>query len=311
MPSSRRTAAALRQPPLDGLAGGGEQVVVPAGRPDARAVARGVGQPPVGPRHPGQGGLHLRQAAQQPVVRGRGRQVPQGRHVPGAADHRDPLEAVPDRPAQHPAHVRLADGVARIGFPGVGAEDPDGLGQCVEDRGPKDMFHHILQQRSGRRGARVASSSTDQRAASAARDHRGGLVHDWRVAERPDPDTHAQRVRRVACPTPAGTPRRRRPACSASQQLPSSATSGRGWASTSSVTSPIRLQRPLDASTTSSVFRPARPTRRRRTRPVIRISSGADGGSSCRRGRGACPTAAPFRLLIRRRTRQGSRGPLQ
>ena len=61
----------LGQPPLDRLARGGEQVVIPAGGADARPVARGVGQPPVGPRHPGQGGLHPRQAAQQPVVGGR------------------------------------------------------------------------------------------------------------------------------------------------------------------------------------------------------------------------------------------------
>ena len=134
----------LGQPPLDGLARGGEQVVVPAGRADAGPVARGVGQPPVGPGHPGQGGLHLRQAAQQPVVGGGGWQVPQGRHVPGAADHRDPLEAVPDRPAQYLPHVRLADRVPRVGFSGVGAEDRDGFGQRVEDGGSRDVLHHVL-----------------------------------------------------------------------------------------------------------------------------------------------------------------------
>ena len=47
---------------------------------------------------------------------------------------RDPLEAVPDRPAQHLPHVRLADRVARIGFCGADVQDPDGLGKGIRRR---------------------------------------------------------------------------------------------------------------------------------------------------------------------------------
>ena len=195
----------LGQPPLDGLARGAEQVVVPAGGADAGPVARGIGQPPVGPGHPGQGGLHLRQAAQQPVIGGRGRQVAERRYVPGTADHRDPLEAVPDRPAQHFPHMRLADRVARVGFLGVDAEDPDGFGQGIEDRTwvrTGKVLHHILPPalrvvvpgRGGQFadgiGARLWCIPTHL--PSPLHWHRK-LVGGWQVAE-PHRDARAQRV---------------------------------------------------------------------------------------------------------------------
>jgi hypothetical protein len=40
--------------------------------------------------------------------------------------------------------VRLADRVAPAGFRGLLAEDPDGLGQGIEDRGSRDVLNHVL-----------------------------------------------------------------------------------------------------------------------------------------------------------------------
>ena len=158
----------------------------------------------MGPRHPGHGGLHLRQAAQQPVVGGRGRQLPQGRHVPGAADHRDPLEAFPGRPAQHLAHVRLAAprpvgsaagsaSARRMAMASASASKTAGPGTC------STTSSH---QRSGSSYPAAAASVAHRvgRAAAAAPAGsvlgglEGELMRGGQVAE-PDRDARVQRVR--------------------------------------------------------------------------------------------------------------------
>lgn len=101
----------LGHPPLDGAVRGVEEVSVPAGRVDARAVTAVPGEPPVRPGHPGQLGLDLGQPLEQGAVGGeRGPRAERG-YVPGTADDRDVVAELLHGLAQLNAHVRLADGV--------------------------------------------------------------------------------------------------------------------------------------------------------------------------------------------------------
>ncbi len=106
----------LGHPAGDRLLGGGVQVVVPAGRVDAGAVAGVLGQPAVGPRHPGEFGPELlgEFGEQRPVVRDRRHGGERG-HVPGAADHRDAAVAGPAGGPDLLPHGGLADLVAPFG----------------------------------------------------------------------------------------------------------------------------------------------------------------------------------------------------
>ena len=97
------------QPADGGAVRGGEQVVVPARGGHPSPVAGRLGQALVGPGHPRQAGLGLGQIGQQGRVGAdRGRLAAQRRCVPGPADHRDALVALPHGRSQDAAHVGLA-----------------------------------------------------------------------------------------------------------------------------------------------------------------------------------------------------------
>ncbi len=122
-----------------------EQVVVPAGRLDARPVARGRGQAPAGPRHPGHHHLGLRQVAEHCRVLGRAAcvEVRERRDVPGAAHDGRPLEALLGHRPQALAHVRLAVRLPAGGGGPVLAHGGHGLRNRVEDI-VGSMLHQVI-----------------------------------------------------------------------------------------------------------------------------------------------------------------------
>ncbi len=109
------------------------EVLVPARRVHAGAVAAPVRQSRRGPRDPGGDGLGLRETLQQICVGLRRAQLGEDRGVPGAADDGDPILALLDRGPDRLAHERLA---ARIlGREGIGmlvAQRAHRLEQTVE-----------------------------------------------------------------------------------------------------------------------------------------------------------------------------------
>ena len=233
-------------------------------------VARGVGQPPVGPGHPGQGGLHLRQAAQHPVIGGRGRQVAKAGTCQAPQTTAIRVEAIPDRAAQHLAHVRLTDRVARIGFPGVGAEDPDGLGQGIENRWSGDVLHHVLPpafrvvvpgrggqfpdgigaRHAGSRPA-IASWCAGRQVAEPDRDARAQRVLNRLPLRREHREWPERRLLRLA--GHVSEQRHRRPHLLIRRQRDQ----------------PVRLRRPLDQHDIGAPLRQGRSHRPRRPRPVM------------------------------------------
>ena len=114
------------------------EVLVPAGRIDARAVAAGAGEVAVGPRHPGGEHLEPGQALEQRGVGLGGGRALQRRHVPGAADHGDALVAGLDGFAYRLPHEGLAQLLALRGaraaavFGRFGAHGRHGLGDGAE-----------------------------------------------------------------------------------------------------------------------------------------------------------------------------------
>ena len=120
--------------------GVGEQVVVPPGRLDPRAVARRVRQAGVRPRDPG----HHRPRPRHPleharVGRGGGQRVGERRRVPGAADDDDAPSAALAHLAQDGSHVGLAPGLVvlvAMRMPGVRllAQRGHRLGDGLESR---------------------------------------------------------------------------------------------------------------------------------------------------------------------------------
>ena len=245
-------------------------MVIPAGGADPGAVAGGVRQAAICPRHPGQGGFHLRQASQQAIVGDGGRQGLQSGDMPGAADHGDPPVAVLDGLAQHLPHVRLADRVARVRFARVRAQDPDGLGQGLEDRRTGDVLHHVLPPALGivvASGPGQLGDGIDVRPRSRRVGHRE-LVGGREVAE-PDRDASLDRVpdrlplrrehrerperRRLRFPGHVAEQRYRRLQARIRRQLDQ----------------PIGLRRPLDQHDVRSLFPQGRSHRPRRPRPVM------------------------------------------
>ena len=104
-----QTARDPGQPAHDGLVRGGPQVVVPARRGHARAIAPGAGQPLVGPRHPGQRDPSPWRPAQgYDVMTGRRQRPADRRCMPCPAHHPDPVATSAERAADDLAHVRLA-----------------------------------------------------------------------------------------------------------------------------------------------------------------------------------------------------------
>ena len=134
-----------------GVAGGPgvEEVLVPAGRLDSRAVPGGVGEAGRGPRCPRRGDGGLRQALEPASVGGRRgeRRRVQGRGVERAADDghgRRP--GGEDRP-QHLPHRRLAALVVLVAQPGVvAAHLRHGRGEHGEplDRGVMALLDGVL-----------------------------------------------------------------------------------------------------------------------------------------------------------------------
>ncbi len=104
----------LGQPPFHRPVRGVEQVLVPAGGFDARAVAARPGEPAVGPGHPGHVRPHLGQPLQQGPVGGDGGPPPERGHVPGPAHHGHAVPALPPCRADPQPHVGLAHQVPLV-----------------------------------------------------------------------------------------------------------------------------------------------------------------------------------------------------
>ncbi len=191
--------------------------------------------------------------------------------MPGAADHRDLPETVLDGPAQDFAHVRLTNRVARAGFVSVAAQDRHGLGQRVEDRGRRDVLHHVLPPalrvlvagRGGQFADRIGASSRWRLAAG----HRQ-LVRGRQITE-PDRDARVQRVpdrlplrrehregperRLLRLPGHVAEQRHRRPHLRVRGQRDQ----------------PVRLRRSLDQHDVRALLLQGRPHRPRRPRSVM------------------------------------------
>ncbi|CAM5700472.1 hypothetical protein SCALM49S_08326 [Streptomyces californicus] len=98
----------LGHPALDRPVGDVEEVPVPAGGVDPGAVTAVPGEAAVGPRHPGQLRLDLREPLEQGAVGGEGGPRGEGGRVPGPADHGDGVPELLAHRAQLNPHVRLA-----------------------------------------------------------------------------------------------------------------------------------------------------------------------------------------------------------
>ncbi len=130
----------LGHPALDRPVGDVEEVPVPAGGVDPGAVTAVPGEAAVGPRHPGQLRLDLREPLEQGAVGGEGGPRGEGGHVPGPADHGDGVPELLAHRAQLNPHVRLAHRVPGPVAVAVRlAERAHGLRQRGErgERGPR------------------------------------------------------------------------------------------------------------------------------------------------------------------------------
>ena len=97
-----------RQPAAGRLAGAIPQVLIKPRRLNPRAVAAGMGQAAMRPRHPGRGQFALGQPLEAGIVLAGRRQVAQGRDVPSAADDGNAFESLLARRAQLDPHRRFA-----------------------------------------------------------------------------------------------------------------------------------------------------------------------------------------------------------
>ena len=126
----------------------GPQVLVPAGRRDARAVAAGMREVAVGPGHPGAGDLELLLAGlgllEQRRI-GLGSDVGlQCGQVPGAADDGDALETLLLGRAQALAHVGLAQQVVQVALAHVGAQRSHRFGDGGEQMLAVAALFHLV-----------------------------------------------------------------------------------------------------------------------------------------------------------------------
>ena len=284
MVGRRRHAAAAQgvggvdEEPRDALGPGvAEHVVVPAGADDAGAVARGPAEPAVGPRHPRDGDLHLRPAAQRGRVGGRSWSTVGSRAGTCQAPHTTATTAVAGR-----ARPRMRRRM------------------CASRRASSGV---------GRRCRRGPRPSPRRRRRTPARRRRG--------ARRGPPTTARRRARRPPRRARrAGRAAARRPPAAPGSSSPTARTtaSGRSMASTATPCSAAHAHRlPLRAELGERGEHGPLRAGRRRSRAGRPAGRGRRGRSSAaRRRRRPAPRRARRRAAARRapgRTERAEPGP--
>ena len=277
---SRSRAGDLGQPPRHDVVGRGEQVVVPARRVDARAVARRVRQPRVRPRDPGQHRLAPSACPLQDArVRGRGGQ--RRRSAPARARRRrrprsrgpPPLRTRAGRVRMY-ASRRASRSLVAVRLPGVGllAQRGHRLGDGRERRSrPSRDSMTSSHQRSGSSYPAASASRAIGSARTTARRRRPARRRPARA--RPSPAAGSEHAPDGQVENRAGAPCSHRPRAAPA----------------------TRARRPRTARTTAR----ARPWRRRRR--------AARRAGPCRRRRrsGSSASASAGPSTSTRRARRG------